>query len=134
MKGYYRDLEGRANVNDLGVRRLVDSIDMNWLEQRIDVLTMPSYQPLSQTLDWYTIFRQSKDDTHCVGIIIMAGEEACGTLFNTAPVTPPDFFRGDGRVYRLRELDGVNAESNYRWKAEHYCNITLDRDFEQEEL
>lgn len=131
MRGYHRELDEVADTMDPRVRRLVDAIDMNWLEQRIDCLTLPSHQPLSQTLDWYTIFRQSKDDPDCVGIIIMAGDETCRTLFNTAPVTPPDNFRGDGRVYRLRQLEGATSKSKFRWKAEHYCNISIDKEFEK---
>ena len=61
----------------------------------------------------------------------MAGNETCRTLFNTAPVTPPDNFRGEGRAYRLRELEGANDGSEFRWKAEHYCNISADKEFEQ---
>jgi hypothetical protein len=45
-KGYYRDLENRASIGPR-VRMVVDSIDMNWLEQRIDVLTLPSPTPLA---------------------------------------------------------------------------------------
>jgi hypothetical protein len=48
---------------------------MNWLEQRIEVLDNPSYQPALDTLEWSTIFRQSKDDTHRAGVIVMAGED-----------------------------------------------------------
>lgn len=104
---------------------------MNWLEQRIDFLTLPtsSRRPLSQPLDWHTIFRQSKDDGNCAGIILIAGDETCRALFNTAPVTPPDNFRGDGRVYRLWELDTTTRGSGYIWKAEHYCKIAADKDF-----
>jgi Prion-inhibition and propagation len=130
MGGYYRELVEAADSEDPKVRSLLDAIDLNWLEQRIDCLTLPSYRPLSQTLDWYTIFRQSKDDPYCVGIIVMAGQETCKTLFRTAPVTPPDNFRGEGRVYRLRELEGVNDKSKFRWKAEHYCNMSVDKDFD----
>jgi Prion-inhibition and propagation len=131
MRGYYQELEEAADREDPKVRSLLDAIDLNWLEQRIDCLTPPSYQPLSQTLDWHTIFRQSKDDPYCVGIIVMAGQETCRTLFHTAPVTPPDNFRGEGRVYRLRELEGVNDQSKFRWKAEHYCNMSVDKDFDE---
>ncbi|PMD47922.1 hypothetical protein L207DRAFT_607572 [Hyaloscypha variabilis F] len=130
MMGYYRELEEATNTNDRTMRRLLDAIDMNWLEQRIDCLT-PPHQPLPEALDWYKIFRQSKDDPQCVGIIIMCGEETCRTLFNTAPVMPPDTFRGEGRVYRLRELEGANDRSKLRWKPEHYCNISRDKDFER---
>lgn len=130
MKGYYREIEETADTEDPKVRRLLDAIDVNWLEQRIDCLTLPSYRPLSQTLDWYTIFRQSRDDPYCVGIIVMAGQETCRTLFNTAPVAPPDNFRGEGRVYRLQELEGANDYSKLRWKAEHFCNISVDKDFD----
>jgi hypothetical protein len=129
MVGYYRELEEAVDANDLKMRRLLDSIDMNWLEQRIDCLTLP-YQTPSEKLDWYKIFRQSKDDAHCVGIIIMSGQETCRTLFNTAPVMPPDHFRGEGRVYRLRELEGANDGSRLRWKPERCCNISIDEDFE----
>jgi hypothetical protein len=131
MMGYHQEISEAADTIDPKARRLVDAIDMNWLEQRIDYLTLPSHRPLSQTLDWYTIFRQSKDEPDCVGIIIMAGDETCKTLFNTAPVTPPDNFRGEGRVYRLRELQGATDQSKFRWKAEHYCNISVDEDFEK---
>ena len=110
MMGYYRELEVAANSNDPTMRRLLDAIDMDWLGQRTDRLT-PPHQPLSETLDWYKIFRQSKDDAHCLGIIIMSGDETCRTLFNTAPVMPPDNFRGKGRVYRLREFEGATGAS-----------------------
>jgi len=130
MMGYYRELEEAANTKNPTMRRLLDAIDMNWLEQRIDCLT-PLYHPLPETLDWYKIFRQSKDDAHCLGIIIMSGDETCRTLFNTAPVMPPDNFRGEGRVYRLGELEGANDGSKLRWKPEHYCNISRDKDFEK---
>ena len=110
MVGYYRELEVAANSNDPTMRRLLDAIDMDWLGQRTYRLT-PPHQPLSETLDWYRIFRQSKDDTHCIGIIIMSGDETCRTLFNTAPVMPPDNFRGEGRVYRLREFEGATGAS-----------------------
>lgn len=128
MIRYHRDLEEAANSNSPKIRRLLDAIDMNWLEQRIECLTSP-YQSLPETLDWYKIFRQSKDDTCCVGIIIMSGTERCETLFNIAPVAPPDNF-GEGRVYRLRELEGANDRSKLRWKPEHYCNISRDKDFD----
>ncbi len=130
MEGYHRELEEAADSSDPLVRRIVEAIDMNWLEQRIDCITLPSYRPLSQVLDWSTIFRQSKDDKESAAIIVIAGEETCRTLCNTAPVMPPDNFRGEGRVYRLRELEGANQESKFRWKAEHYCNIAVDRDFD----
>ncbi|ERF70978.1 hypothetical protein EPUS_09083 [Endocarpon pusillum Z07020] len=131
MGGYYRELEDAADSEDPKVQSFLNAIDLNWLAQRIDCLTLPSYQPLSQTLNWSTIFRQSKDDPYCVGIIVMAGQETCRTLFHTPPVTPPDSFRGEGRVYRLRELQGVNDQSKFRWKAEHYCNIAEDKDFDE---
>ena len=130
MVGYHRELEEATNTNDPTMRRLLDSIDMSWLEQRIDCLT-PPHQSLPDTLDWYKIFRQSKDDAHCIGIIVMSGEETCKTLFNTAPVMPPDNFRGEGRVYRLRELEGADDKSELRWKSEHFCNISIDKDFEK---
>ncbi len=130
MEGYHRDLEEAADSSDPLVRRIIEAIDMNWLEQRIDCVTLPSYQPLSQVLDWSTIFRQNRDEEACAGIIVMAGEETCRALCNSAPVMPPDNFRGDGRVYRLRELEGADYESKFRWKAEHYCNIAVDKDFD----
>jgi hypothetical protein len=128
MEGYYRDLEDSVDTHDPIVRKIADAIDMNWLEQRIDVLSQSSFRPLSDSLDWHTIFRQSRDDTPCVGIIIMAGLETCWNLFNTPLVEPPNTFR-DGRVYRLRELEDTDIEPGHRWKAEHYCNISNDKDF-----
>ena len=128
MRGYHRDIENCISTRDSSQQRILESIDMNWLEQRIEVLDDPSYQPVLDTLEWSTIFRQSKDDTHCAGIIIMAGEDTCWKMFNTAPVVPPDTFQ-DGRVYRLRELDG--GEPRYKWKAEHYCNVSTDLEFER---
>ena len=128
MRGYHRDLENCFSTRDSSQQRILDSIDMNWLEQRIEVLDDPSYQPVLDTLEWSTIFRQSKDDTHCAGIIIMAGEDTCWKMFNTAPVVPPDTFQ-DGRVYRLRELDG--GEPMYKWKAEHYCNVSADLKYKE---
>lgn len=60
----------------------------------------------------------------------MSGAETCRTLFHTALVMPPENFRGEGRVYRLRELEGANDGSKLRWRPEHYCNISIDKDFE----
>lgn len=125
MTGYYQDIEKASLDCDRSVRRIIDAVDSNWLEQRIEVLNTPNYVPPTNRLDWHTIFRQSRDDTSCVGIIIMAGEAACWDLFNMAPVTPPDLFK-EGRVYRLRELDGTDSRSKLRWKAEHYCNVAVD--------
>jgi hypothetical protein len=131
MKGYYRDLENFADSPDQRPRPLVNAVDMSWLEQRIDVVTQPHWRPLSEELDWSTIFRQSKDNTNCIGIVIIAGEASCRTMLNAPPVLPPDTFRGDGRVYRLRELDGATAESMWTWKAEHHCNIAVDKDLKR---
>jgi hypothetical protein len=39
MMGYYRELEEVASTNDPVMRKLLDAIDMNWLEQRIDYFT-----------------------------------------------------------------------------------------------
>jgi hypothetical protein len=132
MEGYHRELEDAADTKDARVRRIVDAIDMNWLEQRIDFLTLPAgpHHPLPRPLDWYTIFRQSKDDGYCAGIIVMAGDDTCRTMFNTAPVTPPDNFRGHGRVYRLRVLQPNPHDARNLWKAEHYCNIAADKNFD----
>lgn len=130
MVGYHQELDEAANSNDPTTRVVLDSIDMSWLEQRIDCLTSP-HEHIPETLDWHKIFRQSKDDAHCIGIIVMSGEETCRNLLNTAPVMPPDNFRGEGRVYRLRELEGADDTSKLRWKPEHFCNISRDKDFER---
>ena len=130
MVGYHQELDEAANSNDPTTRVVLDSIDMSWLEQRIDCLTSP-HEHIPETLDWHKIFRQSKDDAHCIGIIVMSGEETCRNLLNTAPVMPPDNFRGEGRVYRLRELEGADDKSELRWKSEHFCNISIDKDFEK---
>jgi Prion-inhibition and propagation len=57
---------------------------INPMEPVLRLLTLPSYRPLSQMLDWYAAFHQSRDDTNCVGIIVMGGEEICKSLFYTA--------------------------------------------------
>ncbi len=126
MKGYYADVEDALYRDDADLKRILEAVDMNWLEQRIESLT--STAPSNTTLDWGTIFRQTKDDTSCVGVIVMAGELASREMLNAAPVVPPETLR-DGLVYRLKVLADTTIYSKYRWKAEHYCNVVKDKDW-----
>lgn len=122
LQGYYDDIWGARHTTDPAVKRTVDAIDINWLQQRIEALN-PAVRPSSE-LDMYTIFRQSRDDIPCAAIIVMTGELRCRTLFRSPPVLPADISYLAGRIFRLRELDEADSNLEFRWKAEHYCNIT----------
>ncbi|KAL9110896.1 MAG: hypothetical protein Q9227_004696 [Pyrenula ochraceoflavens] len=132
MQRYHENVEDALQDLSLGDTDFANAIDLSWLERRLDVLFSPDYEPLSETLDWNTIFRASRDDDECAAIIILAGETACEAMLNAEPVLPPDYFRGERRVYRLNELDNRHRpDSRHVWKAEHYCNIAVDKEFDE---
>ena len=130
MQQYQQDVENALQDPSLGNSNFAHAIDLSWLERRLDELYRPGYEPIPETLDWNTIFRASRDDSECVAIIVLGGENACEAMLNTEPVLPPDYFRGEKRIYRLSPLKNHIGEI-LQYKAEHYCNIATDKKFDQ---
>jgi hypothetical protein len=131
MQGYVADIDEASNSKSMNVdqQKLVDAIDLNWLEQRVEVLEEIAgsrRRQLPETLSWGSIFDASRDDPLCSGIIVLAGKTTCATMFNSIPVRAPEIFK-EGRIYRLRYLDPGPEDDPFCWKAEHYCNVVQEK-------
>ena len=116
-----------VDTSKLGVKRenryrsLATCFNQIWMDQRITALALD--KRTGDEVDVSEYFRESNEVSAVVLIVIMAGPQVCDHITRTAPLVGPDNPIQPMQIYKLRELDGVDDASLFRWKTTHFCRI-----------